>query len=127
MKNLRKALFPLTAAALIAVASPMAQAKEDGCGARGTWTDFHAGILSSFPEAQEHTVSGEAKEEIIAHYNATPPASAVTPDSVRYLTQPENPVAIVVLQRKSCVVGMAYMPVALLKMILDPRRKGIEV
>lgn len=127
MKTLKQALFSLTAVAMLTLASPLVQAKESGCGARGTWADFHAGIVSAFPEATEHAIAGEAKNAIIAHYNSTPPASAVTPDNVRYLTQPENPVVIIVLQNKECVIGTAYMPVAMLRMILDPRRKGIEV
>lgn len=127
MKTVRKALFSLTAAALIALSPPMARAEEDGCGASGSWAEFHTAIVSIFPEAKEHTLSGEAKDKIIAHYNATPPVSAVTPDNVRSLTYPENPVALIVLERQSCLVGWTYMSVALLRLILEPRLKGPEI
>ena len=127
MQTKTHSLMAFAAAALMSVAANQAVAGEKACGPAGSWVEFKAKVAAVFPAAIAQNVTGVAKERIVARYNSTPPATKFQPDHVRYLTRPDNPVALIVLEKGGCVVATAHMPVALLHTILAARPKGISI
>ena len=117
----------LTAAVLMFCATSQAFAGEVACGPAGSWTEFKAKVAAAFPTAEAHVITGAAKAKIVARYNSTPPATKFEPDNVRYLTRPDNPTALIVLEKNGCVVATAQMPVTLLQGLLAARPKGVDV
>lgn len=127
MKTKTQSLIVLAAAALMTVMASSSHAGDGACGPAGTWTEFRARVAAMFPGAVTHAITGVAKEQIVARYNSTPPATVFQPDNVRYLTLPNSPRALIVLQKGNCVVATAQIPLGLLRGILKGRGKGIDI
>lgn len=127
MQTMTRTMLALVAAALISTVANHAVAGERGCGKADSWNEFKAKVAAVFPAAESHTITGAAKEKIVARYNSTPPATQFHPDNVRYVTRPDNPIALIVMEENGCVVATAHMPVVLLQGILTARLKGISI
>ena len=127
MQSKMQAMMALAVALLFSLAANQALAGEGGCGPAGSWAEFKSKVAAVFPAAEAHMVTGAAKAKIIARYNATPPATAFEPDHVRYLTRPDNAIALIVLEKDGCVVATAQMPLILLRSMLAAGPRGIAI
>lgn len=127
MQTKTRAMIALAAAVLMSAVANHAVAGERSCGKADSWNEFKSKVAAVFPAAESHTITGAAKEKIVARYNSTPPATQFRPDNVRYVTRPDNPIALIVLEENGCVVATAHMPIGMLQNILAARPKGVSI
>jgi hypothetical protein len=127
MRHLSRTLAGLAASAAIALTATAALAEQQACGAGESWAQLKHRVESAIPLVVTHDVSDTAKDKLVESYNATPPVLSVNPDRVRFMLRPDNPAALVVFSKGSCVLGAAYIPVGLLVRILASGPKGVEV
>lgn len=127
MKTFSRSLVTMAVMTFVCLTASASFAEETACGTSQSWAQIKERVESAFPQIATQEISGSAKERLVERYNATPPTLAVDRDKVRVLIRPENPTALVVYSKDSCVLGAAYVPTEQLVRIIAMGPKGIEV
>lgn len=118
MKSLKRILAGLTASASIALTATTSFANQTLCGANESWAQVKQRVESANPQVETHEVFDVAKNILVKSYNEAATPMVIHPDKVRFILLPDNPVALVVFSKESCVLDSAYIPVSVLAGVL---------